>query len=62
MKHISKKVTEIIDGAECPIPSEVIPNYMGINLVSVASVEWDEHDDGQLDKLTINFISEVKEE
>ena len=60
MKHFDKKVTEIIDGAKCPLPLEVIPNYMGINLVSVDSIEWDEFDDGQIDKLTINFIPEVK--
>jgi hypothetical protein len=61
MKHFSKTVEEIIDGAKCPLPLQVIPNYMGINLVSVESIEWDEFDDGQIDKLTIEFIPEVKE-
>jgi len=61
MKHFSKTVEEIIGGERCPLPLEVIPNYMGINLVSVESIEWNEFDDGQIDKLTIEFIPEVKE-
>lgn len=40
----------------CPLDISVIPNIMGINLVSVDSVEWEKQDDGQLKKLTINFI------
>jgi len=60
MKHLSKTVEEINNGAKCPLPLEVIPNYMGINLVSVKSIEWDEFDDGQIDKLTINFVPEIK--
>lgn len=40
----------------CPLDISVIPNTMGINLVSVDSVEWEKQDDGQLKKLTINFI------
>ena len=60
MKHFKKEVTEIINGAKCPFPLKVIPNDMGINLVSVESIEWDELDDGQIDKLTINFTPEVK--
>jgi hypothetical protein len=62
MKHLEVKVQDVIDGKEeSPLPLEVIPNYMGINLCSVESIEWDEFDDGQIDKLTINFIPEVKE-
>ena len=40
----------------CPIPLEVFPNYMGINLVSVDSVEWVEQEDTQIVTLTVNFI------
>lgn len=61
MKHLEVKVQDVVDGkGKSPLPLEVIPNYMGINLCSVDSIEWDEYDDGQVDKLTINFIPEVK--
>lgn len=40
----------------CPLPVEVIPNQMGINLCSVESVTWTRQRDGQLVDLTINFI------
>lgn len=39
----------------CPIPLEVIPNYMGISLCSVESVSWGKQDDGHLVYLTIKF-------
>lgn len=56
MKYFKIKIQDVIDGKEkSPLPLEVIPNYMGINLVSVESIEWDELDDGQINKLTINF-------
>ena len=42
----------------CPLPVEVIPNYMGINLCSVKSIEWNKTPDGQLIDLTIRFIPE----
>ena len=62
MKHLEVKVQDVVDGKEkSPLPLEVIPNYMGINLCSVQSIEWNEYDGGQIDKLTINFIPEVKE-
>jgi hypothetical protein len=50
-----KTVQEIIDGAECPLPLEVIPNKMGINLVSVNGIEWERREDGQLESLKIDF-------
>jgi len=62
MKHIEKKVCDLIkmvNDEKCPLPLEVIPNHMGINLCSVESISWDEFDDGQIDKLTIKFIPEV---
>lgn len=42
----------------CPLPVEVIPNKMGINLCSVRDIEWTKQDDGQLVNLTINFLPE----
>ena len=61
MKKFKNTVTEINNGAKCPLPLQVIPNYMGINLCSVESVSWSELEDGQIDELTIEFIPEVKE-
>jgi hypothetical protein len=58
MKTKKVNVKEVVDNnAYCPIPLDVFPNQMGINLVSVDSVEWVEQEDGQLDKVTINFIA-----
>jgi len=61
MTHYDKKVTDIINGASCPLPLQVIPNYMGINLSSVESIEWCEFNDGQIHELTIHFIPEIKD-
>lgn len=47
---------QIIKGAECPFPLSVIPNNMGINLVSVKGIYWEKREDGQLTNLTIDFI------
>ena len=44
------------NNAYCPIPVDVFPNQMGINLVSVESVEWVKQEDGQLVYLTVHFI------
>ena len=38
-----------------PIPLDVIPNYMGINLCSVEGLSWTKQADGQLVSLTIHF-------
>jgi hypothetical protein len=49
-------VADIIDKKiDCPLPLEVIPNYMGINLCSVDAVSWERQDDDQLVSLTIHF-------
>lgn len=59
MKTIFKTVTELIDNKEhCPLPLDVIPNYMGINLCSVEAISWQKQDDGQLVNLTIHFLPE----
>ena len=44
-----------IDGADCPLPIETIPNYMGVNLCSVEAISWKRQDDNQLVNLTIHF-------
>ena len=57
MKRFTKKIKDIIKNNEkVPIPLSVIPNNMGINLVSVEEISWEELDDGQLKTLTIRFI------
>lgn len=56
MKSFIKTVDEIVDKKEdCPLPLNVIPNNMGINLCSVDSIAWQKQDDGQLTNLTIYF-------
>lgn len=50
-----KTVDEILNGAESPLPLELIPNHMGINLCSVDGVGWNRQPDGQLLDLTIHF-------
>lgn len=54
IKH-SKTIQEIIDGAYCPLNISVIPNYMGINLCNVHSIDWTMQEDNQIVNLTINF-------
>lgn len=62
MKRTVKTIKELIDNKEdCPIPLEVIPNYMGINLCSVDKIAWLKQDDGQLVSLDIHFIPENEE-
>ncbi len=56
MKTTTKTVGELLEVKESPLPLEVIPNNMGINLCSVESLTWTRQDDGQLVSLTINFI------
>lgn len=57
MITIFRKVTDIIDNnEECPLPLEIIPNKMGINLCSVDAISWQKLDNGQLANLTIHFL------
>lgn len=61
MKTITKTINELVDNPNSsPIPLEVIPNYMGINLCSVESITYTRQDDNQLVNLTINFIPGIK--
>jgi hypothetical protein len=56
MEVYHKTVNEMLNSGEsCPLPLEVIPNSMGINLCSVDSVSWQRQDDKQLTSLTIYF-------
>ena len=55
MKTVFKTTKKLIKD-EGPLPLSVIPNYMGINLVSVEGLGWTKQDDGQLVSLTIHFI------
>ena len=57
MESYYKKVKDILEKKDyCPIPLEVIPNNMGINLCSVDAISWQKQNDGQLTNLTIHFI------
>lgn len=63
MSRVIHKIAELIeDGVYCPLPVEVIPNQMGINLCSVDCIEWKKQKDGQLVYLTIYFQPEPEEE
>ena len=55
MKTITKTVEELIKTKDSPLPLEVIPNNMGINLCSVEALTWTRKDDGQLVNLSIHF-------
>lgn len=61
MKTTTKTVTELIETKESPLPLEVIPNNMGINLCSVDALTWTRQEDGQLVSLTIHFVPAPKE-
>ncbi len=57
MKTKTVSVSDIITNKEyTPLPLEVIPNYMGINLCSVDSITYTKQEDGQLVSVIINFI------
>lgn len=59
MKTYFATVKDLIENEEtCPLPLEVIPNSMGINLCSVDAISWQRQDDGQLANLTIHFSPE----
>ena len=56
METTFKRVSDIIENDEyCPIPLEVIPNNMGINIGSVEAVSWQKQEDGQLVNVSIYF-------
>ncbi len=49
-------INDKTDKARCPVDLAFIPNYTGINLVSVEGLSCTRQDDGQLVSLTIHFI------
>ena len=55
----TKTIEELLKDKDSPIPLEIIPNHMGINLCSVESLTWTKLSDGQLVNLTINFIPKI---
>ena len=56
MKTVTVTVDDIIAGkVKSPLPLEIIPNYMGINLASVESLTWTK-EGNQMVNLAINFI------
>lgn len=61
MKTHHASVKDIIDGnMESPIPLDVFPNTMGINLCSVDGLSWQKQNDGQLVNISIYFIPSNK--
>ena len=60
MTTVVRSVKELIESNESPLPLEVIPNNMGINLCSVEALSWTRQNDGQLVSLSIHFNSEQK--
>jgi len=57
MESFRASIDDVIAGrAKSPLAVEVIPNYMGINLCAVDSLEWKKKPDGQLVSFTIHFI------
>lgn len=56
-----RKTESIIAGERCPLPLEVIPNHLGINLCSVKGISWTRQADGQLVDLKIHFLPRVDE-
>lgn len=58
----TKTVEELIKSGDSPLPLEVIPNKLGINLCSVKSLTWTAQDDGQIVSLTIHFDPDPREQ
>lgn len=62
-KTTFKTVAEMIkEDFAPPLPLEVIPNKMGINLCSVEAMSWQKQADGQLTFLTIHFIPATQDQ
>lgn len=60
MTTTTKTVDELLKTDESPLPLDVFPNKMGINLVSVEALTWTRRADGQLVNLMVHFIPEDK--
>lgn len=63
MKTYLRTIRDLIDNDDdSPLPIEVIPNYMGINLCSVEAISWTRQDDKQLVSLTVHFLPDPNPE
>ena len=61
MKTVTKTVKELLGKEEkSPLPLDVFPNRMGINLCSVEALTWTRQDDGQLVNLMVHFVPSDK--
>lgn len=57
MKTEFHTITEILEkDLEPPLPLEIMPNHMGINLCAVDGMSWTRQKDGQLVSVTVHFI------
>jgi len=56
MKTTTKTIAELIETEDSPLPLDIFPNKMGINLCSVEALTWTRLDDGQLASLTVHFL------
>jgi len=45
-----------LNNEKCPLPLNIIPNYMGIGLCSVDWIKWNKTKDGQMIDLHIKFV------
>lgn len=60
MKTETHSIDDIINKlVESPLPIEIVPNQMGINLCAVESLTWTKQEDNQLVNITINFKPET---
>ena len=61
MKTYLKTIDQLIENNEkCPLPLEVIPNNMGINLCSVAAIGWQETSTDELVILSTIYRSPLQ--
>lgn len=62
MKKFYRNIDELVQNNDSPLDLSIFPNYMGINLVAVASIEWTRQEDGQLVDLKVNFMPHIEKE
>jgi hypothetical protein len=60
MKTTTKSIEQLLLTKDSPLPLEVMPNKMGINLCSVSALTWTKQDDGQLINLIIHFKPNIE--
>ena len=62
MKTTFATIGDILNGKECPLPLDIIPNSLGISLCAVDAISWTKQADGQLVNLNIHFKPEQLKE